>query len=297
MKIEDRGDNLEDVKDDVVEEEVKANVDTDGEDEDSEELVEDEDTDGEEEDTEEGSKEKEPMLPKSRYDSIKAKNKALQERLAKFDAEAKAKEDKAIASDINTKQARIDELDDEINDALLDSDKALAKRLRKEQRTLEAEILQAEFDKKTRVITDEARESIRLDMTLDSIEEAFPSLNPDDPENYSQELVDLVKELRDGFMGTGKYSPTDALLTAVNHILGDPAATIVDKPVKNVSRRKTAVKKAVDAANRQAPNTSGIGNDGDSGGISEIPNANRLTDADLDSLPLETLKRMRGDSL
>ena len=46
---------------------------------------------------------------------------------------------------------------------------------------------------------------------------------------------------------------------------------------------------------KQPPSSEKIGMDADKGGLTKDPDPKRLTPKDLANLPLETLKRMRGD--
>jgi len=260
----------------------------------------DADSDGEgaaEEDVEDAG---EPMLPKARYDSVQARNRALQERIDRMEAEregqlANARENAAAVppaeeGDVSV-QDELSALDDKINDALLDGDKDTASKLRKEQREMEQDIMRQEMSHSSQNVAEQAREQVRVDATVDFLEATYTQLDPN-AKSYKQETIDEMETLRGAFLATGQYTSSQALLKAAKYMFPDMEAPESAPVAKS---KAGAVKKAVAAANKQPPDISGTGDDASSGGIQEEINVSKLTMTDMESLPEATLKRLRGD--
>ena len=244
----------------------------------------------------------EPMLPKHRYDTVRARNRALQERLERMEQErqellerAKGSEttpsDKPADTDEESPQELLIQLEEKITDALLDGDKSLVVELRKKQRELEQYIFQQELASTAQNATFQAREQVRLDTTVDFLEATYPELNPD-AENFNQELVNELEELRAAFEASGQYSPSQALLKAAKYMFPD----VPETPTAPAAPSKSgAVKKAVSAAQKQPPSLKKVGQDADTGGIVEDIDPSKITEKDLEALPEQTLARLRGD--
>jgi hypothetical protein len=158
-----------------------------------------------------------------------------------------------------------------------------------------------DMDESSDSTTDAAREQVRLDMAIDHIEATHDEFNPDS-EGYSQEVVDKVQELRNGFVATGKYSATQALLRAMDFVLPKKAMDAPEddadpdaKAKKEDELRRTGLKKATDASNKTPADAKGTGDDSDSAGLQDTINVDKLSYEDIAALPEATLKRMRGD--
>jgi len=262
----------------------------------------DDDTDTKAEDKDDDKKE--AMIPKSRLDAKSRQNKALQDRLDQIDRD-KAADVVAAKNDdargvIETELANLDKA---INKAISDDKMDEAAELRGEVRAKERELWQMDMDESSADATTDAREQVRLDMAIDHIEATHDEFNPES-EGYSQEVVDKVQELRNGFVATGKYTPTQALLRAMDFVLpkkavkdiGDASDNPEAKAKKEDELRKAGLKKATDAANKSPADAKGTGDDADSAGIKDGINIDKLSYEDVASLPEATLKRMRGDT-
>jgi hypothetical protein len=245
---------------------------------------------------------KEAMIPKSRLDAKNRQNKALQDRIDTFERDKATDARTAKNDDTRTViEGELTGLDKAINQAISDDKMDEAADLRKQVRDKERELWQMDMDESSTEATSEAREQVRLDLAIDHIETTYDEFNPDS-EGYSQETVDKVQELRNGFVATGKYTATQALLRAMDYVLPkkavadladatDPAAQLK----KEDELRKAGLKKATDAANKQPADAKGTGDDADSAGIKDGINVDELSYEDIASLPEATLKRMRGD--
>jgi len=257
---------------------------------------------GEEGGEEAGDEDKkaEPMIPKSRYDSKAAENRSLKEKLAQYERDKAAKAAESQKQEqAQSLETEIDTLEDQYMEAISKDEMDRAKQLRKEIRAKEREMFKAELETESGKTTDRTREQIRLDMTIDSIEQNHPEFNPDS-DSYDEELVTKVQELRMGFEATGKYSQTQALLKAMDYVMPKRDASKdvpSDKQVDNEAeeRRKAGLKKATEAANRQPPKTEKVGEEADALGKDGDLNVDKLSYDDIAKLPESTLRRLRGD--
>lgn len=261
-----------------------------------EEVSAEEDAGLEEEDAEEvvAEEPKEPMLPKSRYDSVAAKNRELEARIAEMEAQGRQEEAQAQREEQTySLEEHIAALDEQYADAVKDGDSAAMARIRAEQRNAEREMFRMEMQQTGEQSASQAREQVRLDLTIDAIEENYTQLNPNG-DDYDQALVDEIQELRNGFEATGKYSPTQALIRAVKIMIPDAPATAENKVDKAADSK--SLKKKVAAANKQPPSLDSVGEQGNAAGKdTNDPDPSQMSIEDMEALPESTLKRMRGD--
>ena len=296
-EVEDRGDEIE-TEDPEAED--SEEIEDEPETEEEEGTEEDEEGTGEDEDGDESESEPEPMLPKHRYDTVQARNRALQERIDRMEEQESqyAIPDTPPAGAAGAPDDQINELDGKINDALMDGDKDAASQFRRQQRDIERQMIHNEMQETTQTATTLAREQVRLDAAIDFLEENYPAVNPDN-EAYSQELVDEMEDLRVAFEASGTLTATQAALKAAKYVF--PGVTEVapqgQQEPKQKAALKKAVKRAVSAAGKQPPELSTTGQDASSGGIQEDINVNKLTMEDMSALPEATQARLRGDIL
>lgn len=244
---------------------------------------------------EEVVEDKEPMLPKSRYDSVARQNRELEARIAELEQAGKQKEaDVAREEQTKSMETHIAELDVQYAEAVKEGDTDAMAQLRAQQREAEREMYRMEMQETGESSAAQAREQVRLDLTIDAIEENYEQLNPE-ADGYDQKLVDEIQELRAGFEATGRYSPTQALIKAVKTLVPDPVSEVEDPTSKTTSTKD--LRKKVDAANKQPPDINDVGEQGNAAGKdTEDPSALDLSAEDFESLPESTLKRMRGDN-
>lgn len=310
-----RGDNFEASGEDDPDETPESDEETETESEEETETEEDEGKDDDEEDEEDESDEEtetkaedkdkdkgkgkkaEPMIPKSRYDSKAAENRTLKEQLAQYERQnqAKAQETKAQEQS-QTLETEIDALEDQYMEAIGKDEMDKAKQLRKEIRAKEREMFQSEINAESGKTSERTREQIRLDMTIDTIEQNHPEFNPES-DSYDEELVTKVQELRSGFEATNRYTPTQALLKAIDFVMPKREAVAKEEPAEDAAteRRKAGLKKATEAARKQPPKTEKMGEDSTSRGRNKELDVDKLSYDDLAKLPEATLKRLRGD--
>lgn len=245
------------------------------------------------------------MIPKSRYDTVNKRSKALAAKIERMEAERAerieatrtaepAADDKPGAgTEAPSSQPRITELDDLITDALLDGDKDEARKLRTEQRDLERASLRDDLAQSSVTAASQAREQVILDANVDFLEATYDELNPQS-ENFDQKAVEELELLRHAFQSTGEYTPGQALLKAAGYKFPD-LPPIDEAPVTKSDKEK--IKKAISASNKQPADISGVGDDAGTGGVQEEIDPSKLSMSDMEALPEATLKRLRGDVL
>lgn len=247
---------------------------------------------------------KEHMIPKSRYDSLRARMDQLE---AKVQQTEPKKDQIDPVKDIDAKLAAIDE---PMHKALADGDMAKYRELRTQERDLYSQRSEAIAERKASSVTSTTIDEQNFLRSVGLLEQNFPALDTKS-ESFDEGLTNQVTELVEAYIAMGN-TKTDALRKAVNVMEGQIRATLpkAKEPepakdpepdpaiaaAKEAERKAAAVKKGVEAAKAQPATTGKQGQDADKQGIKGgIPNPNSMTDDELDALPAETLKRMRGD--
>ena len=276
---------LEEPEEDEEEEVVEA-ADAEAEDSGEEELLaEDEgDTQQPEGTDETGLAQKEPMIPKSRFDEVLAKQKALQKKLD--DALAPQVEDvkEAPEFDFDTKEIEYQTL-------VMEGESEKATQLRKEIREAEKQQMMFEVQAKMGQTVSQNQEMVDLQTKATQLEAMYPELNQANPE-FNQDKTNEVLELRDAYMTQG-YMGADALDKAVKLLMGTPATQAQKAdPVqeKIVEKKKIAnTTKKVQASEKQPPAMKGKNK------VEKKVDINKMSVDEFSALPDETLRRMRGD--
>lgn len=298
---DDDGDDVDDESDDDAESD-------DGEDSDGDDD-EDAGDDGEpegEEDSGEGDKssrseeqQKDYMMPKSRYDSVKARlDKALDELDQLKQSSSSTNKTTADAGDL---MKQLDQISAEFNEALSTGDVEKANELRAKERQLTEQV----FDLKARHIATQEVENLRYQDFVTDIESKYPELNEDDP-NFSKDLSREVVDLLTAFEKTG-YRPADALKRAVSYVFPDGPTNVAnageDTPeapdAKIAERKEKSRKRNAKLQGKQPPKTKGKGRDSDKGGPRKPLSLAELDDEEFDKYDLdsEEMRAARGDYL
>ncbi len=283
--VEVEEESLEEPEEDEEEEVVEA-ADEEAEDSGEEELLaEDEgDTQQPEGTDEAGLAQKEPMIPKSRFDEVLAKQKALQKKLD--DALAPQVEDvkEAPEFDFDTKEIEYQTL-------VMEGESEKATQLRKEIREAEKQQMMFEVQAKMGQTVSQNQEMVDLQTKATQLESMYPELNQANPE-FNQDKTNEVLELRDAYMTQG-YMGADALDKAVKLLMGTPAPEAPKSdPVqqKIVEKKKIAnTTKKVQASEKQPPAMKGKNK------VEKKVDINKMSVDEFAALPEETLRRMRGD--
>ena len=229
---------------------------------------------------------KEPMIPKSRFDEVLAKQKALAKQLE--EATAVQEQQEVIPGyDFSQKEAEYQEL-------VLNGETEKASELRNEMRNAEKAQLMQEVRQEMGSTVQQNQDLVDLQAKAEELMETYPSLN-ENSANYNQELQNEVLELRDAFVTKG-YVPVDALTKATNYVMGinapDPTPAPVENKKVNEAKQKAQVSKKIEASKAQPPTLQGEGVNSKKDTKLDI---NTLSTEEFNALPAETLKRMRGD--
>lgn len=246
-------------------------------------------------------------IPKSRLDAALKRAREAEAENRRLLAEQKA-DDKPAAKDddddddvltVAQAQKRVAELDGEIAKSIRDEDVTdeQVTALLREQRELQEGIREAEnaeFQTETAART---AEEIQFDRVVTELEENIPALNPENKDEYNEDLVQETITLARALNAQGR-SQADSMLLAVDYMsdkLGVKAGTIADV------KKTTDVEKNVNTAKTMPPDVPGMqGASSDTGGITGEPgDAQRMSDAEFNALTQDEqkLRQLRGDML
>lgn len=226
------------------------------------------------------------MVPKSRLDSVLAKNRELAEELARTKAankvEPKADDGKTAAFDFDAKEI-------EYQNAVLEGEATKAAQIRREIKAAErAEILAEVQVKGSETSTKQQSERAILEATA-SIEREFPMLNSTSKE-YNEDAANEMIAIYAGHVSQGK-EPIDALNKALETVVKLYDLTAPDE--KPAAKKDTGVRDKLVAAKKQPPKQPAKqeGAKDDDGGI-DVAN---MSEEEFDALPESVRARLRGD--
>lgn len=275
----------------------------------------DEEVDEEEEEKKEVKKT--GTIPKARFDELRTKSKQAIEALTKQveDLTKKATVDTRVEDTKKTETA-IENLEKEFEALMADGNNSAAAAKMREIRILERSLVMAAATFESEKARAVAVEQVRLDMLVQKLEERFPQINPD-AEEYDQEVVDEVMELRTAFEKSGKAS-SEALSKAVKYVFADKVAKEDEKAKekdddadeekddkndkksakeKEAERKKAAVARNAKDAKKIPAKTAEHGVDSDKKGGGDSKNLDTMSEEEFNALPESTKARMRGDTL
>ena len=297
----DRGDNLE-VAEDILDtpetvEEVKEAPEVD-------EKVEDKAEESAQEQDEKPRDEKGKFIPTSRHKQIleseRAGREAAERKLAELQAQLKQVDRNA---DTEKLEAEIVGLEKQHSKLLMDGDHEAAADLMTQIRLKERTIAIQGATHLSAQAKNEAREEIRMDAAIESLETTYDVLNPAS-EGFDQDLVDFVLSTQQSLMVSERLSPSAALIKAAQKVMNKLGSRTEPDAGKGLAAGKVAqdrkqeqVVKNVDAAKRQPPSMKESGIDSDKAGITGKVDYTRLTADERAALPAATRARLRGDSL
>lgn len=228
---------------------------------------------------------KEPMIPKSRFDEVLAKQRALTKQLEE------ATNPKEVITELPEYDFEAKEM--EYQDAILNGDPKKAAVLRAEMRDAEKKQMMFEVQNKMGETVQQSTEVVALQAKAVELATAFPVLD-ETHANFDKEVTQEVLDLRDAFITQG-YSGADALDKAAKYVVGSAPAP-APEPKKDVVGEKIIEKKKVanttkklEAAESQPPALKGKNK------VEKKIDLDVLSSEEFEALPEETLKRMRGD--
>jgi hypothetical protein len=257
-------------------------------------------------------------VPKFRLDAVTARAKAAEQRAQELEARLAALEEQSKAPQATQQQAPqksaaethaelMDSYDERIAEAIAEGNSKEASKLMRESRMAQESYFNEQMTSRfqettqqaTRQATSQAQEAARMEAILDQLEEQFPVF-AEGSEEYNQEVNDKVLEVQQAYIKAGR-APSDALVEAVNLVLpsfgyGSDVDEVAAKPSKAVTKRETNVKQNVEAAKKQPPDVSSVGDDSDTAGIKgQTFDPTQLTEEEFDALPESKKRELRGD--
>ena len=248
--------------------------------------------------------EDEPRIPKSRYDEQIRKEReraeAAERRLAEI---ASAQQQISRTADIGKLEDQVKELRAQERKALVSGDDDKAAEFGSKADALNRQIAIEQTRDMTASAKEQAREEIRMELTIERIETEYPQLD-EKSDTFDQDLTDDVLDKQRGYIERERLSPSQALLKAVKYVMSR-AQPPAEKPEekgglsradRGTERKEAAVAKNVDAANRQPASTKKAGADSDKHGqTAPTPEADQMTYEEFSALPDSTKAKMRGD--
>lgn len=252
-------------------------------------------------------KDDEKFIPKSRFDDQMSKERAAREAAERRAAELEAQIKQVDrAEDLQKIEKEIAELEDKLESARLDGDKEKALQFSKELRLKERQIAIAESSRMSEAAKAQAREEIKLDLTIEKMEAQHDVLN-ENSESYDQDIVDMVLATQRDLIQRERMAPSRALETAVRKVMTKvmPANSDGVEPEKGGlkdakkaadDRKQAQVAKNLDTAKRQPASMKEAGLDSDRiGQTKEDGNITEMSYEDFLALPEATKSRLRGD--
>ncbi|QDP46075.1 MAG: hypothetical protein Tp172DCM1112201_6 [Prokaryotic dsDNA virus sp.] len=228
---------------------------------------------------------KEPMIPKSRFDEVLSKQKALQRQVDELKNPAPEKMEKAPEFDFDTKEV-------EYQDLILNGKTDDAAKLRAEIRAAEKDQMLFEMQNMAGKTVEQSAETMQLQAKAVELATKFPELD-ETHKDFDQVKTQEVLDLRDAFMTQG-HAPADALQKAADYIV--PPSIVEDvKPDTKVEKKVQEKKKVantnkkIEASESQPPAMKGKNK------VDKKIDVDLLSADEFDALPEETVRRMRGD--
>lgn len=249
-----------------------------------------------------------PLIPKSRFDEQLGKERAAREAAERRAAELEAQVVHNKQSlDVQQAIEKVSDLRIQERKALVDGDEDKAARLSAEADALNRKISSIEFQRLAESAADKASEEMRMDMTLEHLEETYPALRVGD-DAYDQDLVDDILDKQAGLIARERLPPSKALAKAAAQIMSRQVAKAADTPAtvepdaepKGLAAGKDGDRKAAAVAKnlavKQPGNIKDIGMASDKAGQNtSLPSAGAMEFDEFSALPEATRAKMRGD--
>jgi hypothetical protein len=252
--------------------------------------------------------EKGRFIPKERFDEAVGKERKAREeaekRLAEI-AEANARAENQEG--VEKIQAKIDELDEELEKLSTEGTPEQRKAVRAQIREQERMLADIKATARANFAQAQAVEQVRYDAAVSQLERDYPFLNVDDKEAFNPDMAQTVAELKGAFEAAGMSSTQalakarDTLKLALDSMLGSSKPGGKPDPekeaaaaAKEAKRKADAIAAGAAAKGKQPPSAA----DGSKGGKADIKAPKeiaKMSDAEFDKLSEEDLKRARGD--
>lgn len=257
----------------------------------------------------------EARIPKSRFDEAVGKERdareAAEARAAELErrlqqAQAQAAQSGERAEQIKQIDSKLDELEKQHAELLLDGKVDDAAKVQREMRQLNRTAARLEATDESTATTSAQLESERLDASIARIEADYPTLNPKS-ENYDPEVVQMIL-LVQGSMVQNGIPASFAMEQAAERVMARLSAPAPKEEAKKdetleaaknkkdaEDRKEKAVEKAMSAQKSQPSSLKDAGLDSDKAGEHGLPDVSQMSAEEYDALPAATKARLRGD--
>ena len=211
----------------------------------------------------------EPRVPLSRLNAITARNRqrteALQSRVAELEAQVAAGEEEINFEEV---EGELDKLELQHNKLVQEGKTEEAVALRRNIRGIERRVNNVQALHFAEESSNQAVAKMRTDAVVSEFEGKYAFLDPEDEDNYSQEVVDEILAYHKGFLNAGHPSHV-AMRMASNYVIsqldlepedggeGAPAA-----PAKPKGLKEGTLDRKAELAGKLPPNVGGGGKTG-----------------------------------
>lgn len=240
------------------------------------------------------------FIPKGVFD-----NRLRGEREAREAAERRAAELEAQlgqvsrTEDVAKAEEKIVSLEKQHAKLLMDGEQEKAAETMREIRLMERQVAIQQATHMSAQAKDQAREEMRMELTIERLESTHPQLSPAS-EEYNQELVDDVLGWQQVMMQRDRLPPSQALAKAVDKVM---KAVAKDKPTEAPkeglaaasTRGQDQLTKNLATDKAQPPSMRDAGMDSDKTGVTGIPDIKNLSAEEYAALPESTKAKLRGD--
>ena len=243
------------------------------------------------------------FIPKERHQAVLEKARSRAEAAERRLAEIEQRQQQL------NRTADVDKLEQDVADlrkqeraALLDGNEEKAAQLSAQADTLNRRIAIAEAGHMSAQDKDQALEDMRMELTIERMEEKYPVLDSNN-EEFDQDIVDDILDKQAGLMQRERLSPSKALAKATESVMKRytqketaPEKAGLGAAQAATGRKEAAVAKNLDAAARQPGSMKDSGLDSDRAGqTAPTPDAGNMTVEEFNALPESTRAKMRGD--
>lgn len=242
----------------------------------------------------EDDKDRDPGIPRHRFNEVNNRMKEAERRLAELEAADKAGDDAA------EDKFDFDAAENEYMELLLDgkTDEATAKR--REIRTAEQELFKSETKQETVQDINERQELADLSSLSTQAEEAYPVFN-ENAKEYDPVIANKVVVYMKGYLSEGQ-TVSDAFVSGLADVIeqydldqSDSGTEPEDtKPTEKKGKPIKKTKEMLAAAKKGAPSPAGHGEGSAARGVA-VPSIEDMSDSDLDKLTPEQMSKIRGD--
>lgn len=257
-------------------------------------------------DTEVKEPKKDSRIPLSRHEAVLNKERERRAELERQLAQYQNGQQVAnVNQEITALEDQVMKLEKDYANLLTDGEIDKATSVMAQIRKAERDMAEAKSDMKIHAAEARATERARYSTSLERIESAFPTLNPDH-DDFDAELMAEVVELKDAYQMKG-HTPTQALQKAVKALV-EPRTTrqelatssaprVADKDVA-AERKKDAVGRTSAAVGKTPPSLARAGTDSDRmGGTLDARAVMNMSQAEFAKLSEDQLAKLRGDTL